>query len=231
MPAAPAAEGVPQGGDDPARMRVHDGQVILRIVVVGRRDPLQPAVEIVRRDLAQHGVHELGPSVPEHDPGEVDRGGHGGMGGDPCPQQLMRPEAQHIEHRRVDLTQRPVHTRGDDRVVRPLPPQRSVHQLGRQRRVPSVELVGPLLLPGPAQQRWQNEVRVRVPFVHGPERLEGEHTDGVLLRTAVRLARLVRTTGLLTHEKGAPDTGRDTEPRVRRADEPPGVGHLGLRAW
>ena len=55
-------------------------------------------------------------------------------------EQLVRAEGEHVQHRRVDLAQRPVHAGGDDRVVRPLPAQRPVDQLGGQRRVPAVEL-------------------------------------------------------------------------------------------
>ena len=46
---APAAERVPQRGDDPARVRVHDGEMVLGVLVVRRRDPLQPAVQVVLR--------------------------------------------------------------------------------------------------------------------------------------------------------------------------------------
>ena len=139
-PGAPAAQRVPQRRDDPSRMRVHDGEMVLGVLVVGRRDLLDPAVEVVLRDLPQHGVDELGPPVAEHDPRQLDGGGHGGVGRDPRPEQLMDAQAQHVEHRRVDLAQRPVDTRGDDRVVRALPAQRPVHQLGGQRRVPPVEV-------------------------------------------------------------------------------------------
>jgi hypothetical protein len=189
---------------------VHDGEVILGIVVVGRGDLLDPPLEIVLRDLPQHGVDELGPPVAEHDPGQLDGGGHGGVRRDPRPEQLVHTEAQYVEHRRVDLTQRPVHAGGDDGVVRPLPPQRPVHQLGRQGRVPSAELVGPLLLPRLAQQRRQNEVGVRVPLVHGPQRLEGEDADGVLLGPAVGLGGFTGPTGLVAHEKVLRISRRDT---------------------
>jgi hypothetical protein len=175
--------------------------MVLGIVVVGRRDPLQPAVEVVLRDLAEHGVDEFRPSVAQHHPGQFDGGGHGGVRGDAGPQQLVRAQAQHVQHRRVDLAQRPVDTGRDDRVVRPLAAQRAVHQLGGQRRVPGVEV---LVLARPAQQRGQDEVGVRVPLVHGPQGLEGEDADGVLLGPAVGLAG---PTGLFAHEKGAPDVG------------------------
>ncbi len=199
-----AAERVPQRRDDPAGVRVHDGEVVLGVLVVGRRDPRQPPVEVVHGDLAQHRVDELGPSVAEHDPRQLHRGGHGGVARDARPQQLVGAQAEHVQHRRVHLPQRPVDALGDDRVVRPLPAQRAVHQLRRERRVPRVEVA---LLPGLAQQRRQHQVGVRVPLVHGPERLEGEDADGILLGPAVRLAGLAGTAGLLAHEKGAPDVG------------------------
>ena len=180
-----AAEGVPQRGHDPPRVRVDDGEMVLGILVVGRCDPLQPAVEIVLRDLAQHGVDELGPPVAEHHPRQLDGGGDGRVRRDPRAEQLMRAEAQHVQHRRVDLPERPVHTGRQDRVVRPLPPQRPVDQLGGERRVPGVEVVFLACL---AQQGRQHEVGVGVPLVHGPQRLEGEDADGVLLGPAVGLA-------------------------------------------
>ncbi|GAA4958950.1 hypothetical protein GCM10023238_27200 [Streptomyces heliomycini] len=185
-------------------MRVHDGEVVLGVLVVGRRDPLQPAVEVVLRDLPQYGVDELGPPVAEHHPGQLDRGGHGGVRGDARAEQLVRAEVQHVQHRRVHLAQRPVHTGGDDRVVRPLTAQRAVHQLGGQRRVARLEVA---VLARLAQQRGQDEVGVRVPLVDGPQGLEGEDADGVLLGSAVGLGGPVGPTGLVAHEKGAPDVG------------------------
>ncbi|CAM5499757.1 hypothetical protein SGLAM104S_02113 [Streptomyces glaucescens] len=155
--------------------------MVLGVVLVGRRDPFQPAVQIVLGDLAQYGVDELGAPVAEHHAGQLHGGGHGGVRGDAGAEQLVRAEAEHVEHRRVDLPQRPVDAGGDHRVVGALPAQRPVHQLGGQRGVPPVELLGPLLLARLAQQRRQHEIGVGVPLVHGAQRLEGEDANGVLL--------------------------------------------------
>lgn len=135
-------------------------------------------------DLPQHGVHELGPSVAEHHPRQFDAGGDGGVGGDAGAEQLVRAEREHVEHGRVDLAQRAVDAGGDDGVVRALAAQRPVHQLGREGRVPSVEVPG---LAGLAQERRQHQVRVGVPLVDRPQRLEGEHPDRVLLGLPVGL--------------------------------------------
>src|SRR5690606_11975775 len=76
--------------------------------------------------------------------------------------------------------------------------QRAVHQLGGERRVPRVQLP---LLARLAQQRRQDEVGVGVPLVHGPQGLEGEDADGVLLGPTVRLAGPAGPTGLIAHGK------------------------------
>src|SRR5690606_21151107 len=159
---------------------------------------LQPAVEVLPGDLAQHGVDELGPPVAEHHPGQLDGRGHGGVRRDPGAEQLVRAQAQHVEHRRVHLPQRPVDAGRDHGVVGALVAQRAVHQLGGERRVPRVQLP---LLARLAQQRRQDEVGIGVPLVHGPQGLEGEDADGVLLGPTVRLAGPAGPTGLVAHGK------------------------------
>jgi hypothetical protein len=133
-------------------------------------------------DLAQHGVDELGAAVAQHHAGQFHAGADRRVGGDAGAQQLVRAQRQHVEHRRVDLAQRPVHAGRQHRVVGALAAQRAVHQLGGQRGVPVVEVPGGARL---AQQRGQHEVGVGVAFVDGAQRLEGEETHRVLAGTAV----------------------------------------------
>jgi hypothetical protein len=163
--------------------------VLLGVLLVGRRDPVQPAVEVVGRDLAQHGVDELRPAVPQHHPGQLDRRADRGVPRDTGAEQLMGAEREHVQHGRVHLAQGPVHALGDDRVVGPLAAQRAVDQLGGERRVPRVDAAFlRRLLPRLAQHGRKYEVGVRVPLVHGAQRLEGENADGVLAGAPVGLA-------------------------------------------
>ena len=189
MPRPAAAERVPERGDDPARVRVNDGEVVLGVLLVGGRHLLKPAVEVVRRDLPQDGVDEPGPPVAEHHPGEFHARRDRGVARDPRAEQLVRAEREHVEHRRVDLAQRPVDAGRDDRVVRALAAQRPVDEFGGERRVPGVEVPAVARL---AQQRGQDQVGVGIPLVDGPQRLEGQDADRVLLGTAVGLCGLAR---------------------------------------
>lgn len=194
-----AAERVPERRDDPARVRVDDREVVLGVVLVRGGHLRHPAVEVVGGHLAQHRVDELGAPLPQHHPGQLHARGDRRVGRDTGAEELVHAHVQHVQDRRVDLAQRPVDAGGDDRVVRPLPAQRAVDQLGRQGRVPVVEVA---LGAGLLQQRGQDEVRVRVALVDGPQDLEGEEADRVLLGAAVRLGGTA--TRLVVHVKGAP---------------------------
>lgn len=138
--------------------------MFLGVLVVGRRDLGEPRVEVLRGDLPQHRVDEPRPPVAQYGPGQLHGGRDRRVRRDPGAEQLVGAQREYVEHRRVDLAQRPVDAGGDHGVVRALVAQRAVHQLGRQRGVPAVEGAAPLdrvLLGGP-QQAGQDEVRVRV---------------------------------------------------------------------
>ena len=121
-----AAEGVAQRRDDPARVRVHDREVADRVGVVRRRDLGQPAVEVLPADLAQHRVDEAAAALAGDRPGQLDGGADRGVRRHPHREQLVGAEPQQVEHRRVDLVQRPVDAGGQHRVVRPAAAQRAV---------------------------------------------------------------------------------------------------------
>ena len=156
--------------------------MLLGVLVVGRRHPAQPGVQIRLSDLSQHGVDETRAPVTEHHPGQFHTRRDRRVGRDPGAEQLMGTEGEDVEHRRIDLAQRPVDTRRDDRVVGALPAQCPVDQLGGEGRVAGLETG---VLPGLPEQRRQHEIRIGVPLVDRSERLEGEDPYGILLGPAV----------------------------------------------
>ena len=56
---------------------------------------------------------------------------------------LVHAEAEHVEHRRVDLVERPREARGEDCVVASAKAQRAVRELGREGRVAALEVRAP----------------------------------------------------------------------------------------
>ncbi len=159
--------------------------MFLGVVLEGRGDLGEPGVEVVAGDAAQDGVDEARAAVAEDDAGEFDGRRDGGVRGDAGAEELVGAEAEHVEHGRVDLAQRAVHARGDDRVVRTASAQRPVDEFGGERGVARVEAA---LLAGLAQERGQDEVGVGVALVDGAQGVEGEDADGVLARRPVRAA-------------------------------------------
>ena len=103
-------QGGAEGGDDPVRVRVLDGQPLVA-AEPGQR-PFTPFLGRRPRDRAQHPVREpLGrPLAGRRD--ERDRLVDGGVRGDPHRQQLMDAEPERIEHLRVEPLQRAIDRRG-----------------------------------------------------------------------------------------------------------------------
>ena len=131
-----------------------------------RRDDGEPGVEVPGRDAAEHGVDVAGDPGAADRLGEVDRGRDGGVGADPGAEQLVRAEAQHEQHRRVELFQRAVAARGEHGVVAALAAQGAVGQLGREGGVAAGQ-------PALGEQPRQQQVGVGLALVHG-----GEHVVG-----------------------------------------------------
>ena len=160
------AEGGPVGADDPPGVAAADGEVA---VGVGRRvgrDDRQPGVQVSGRHPAQDGVDVAGDARADHLLGQVDRGGHGGVGPDPGGEELVRAEPEDLADRRVELVQRAVAAGREHGVVGALAAQRAVGELGREGGVAAGDVaVG--------QQLGQQQVRVCLAVLHRREDLVG----------------------------------------------------------
>ena len=155
---------------DPPWMGTAQGQRLDVIEPV--REVVGPLVPGACRDLAQHRVHQSGHPLTDGGRGEVDRGGHGGMGGHPHAQQLMASEPEQVQHGGLEGAEGPTGGRHQDLVVGSLQPAGAGQQLGGEGGVPAGD-------PPRGQQRWQHQVRVRVVGVHAAQAVEGGPACGI----------------------------------------------------
>ena len=94
-----------------------------------------PRLKVMGGHPAQDRVDEAGRARSGDLPGQVHRRGDGRVRADPGREQLVRAQAEHVAHGRVDLVEPAGAAGGDHGVVRGLPAQRPVAELGRQRGV------------------------------------------------------------------------------------------------
>ena len=136
---AVAEQGGAQGAHDPLRVAVphREGG---DSPALGHHD-VAPLLERPLADPPHHGVDEAARAGPGDDLGQAHGLVGGGVGGHPHPEQLVRPEPQHVEHLRVDPVGRAAGRLGDDGVVEALPPDGAEAQLGGEGRVAPLEAV------------------------------------------------------------------------------------------
>src|SRR5450755_517274 len=84
----------------------------------------------------------------------------------------MRTKAQDVEHQRIERVEWAIDEVTQDRVIGPQRPQRAINQLGRERRITSLE-------PAAGEQPWQHEIGVRILLAHGAQRVERDNADRV----------------------------------------------------
>ncbi len=157
---AAGSQRVAQAADHPARMGVGHRREPDRVGGRVGCDPADPAVEIVRGHLAKHRVGETGRALADLLPDQIHGGADRGVRRHPHREQLVRPEAQRIEH--LGLQLRPVETGGDDGVVGALATEGSRHQLSGERGVTTRQLVL-------AKHMGQHEVGIGVVETHRPQ--------------------------------------------------------------
>ena len=129
--------------DDPPRVGVRDRQVPEQVGVARRRDPADPAVEVVLAHPPQHRVGEPGRTRPDVGAHQRDGRRDRRVRRHPHRQQLVGAQPQRVEHPRLHLGQRPVDAGGEHGVVQALAAYGSGRQLGRERRVAAGEPVPP----------------------------------------------------------------------------------------
>ena len=147
---------------DPLRVRVPDSERG-RDVAIGRRDGVQPGVEVPLTDPAHHGIDQTG------SPGTIDLPGqrNGGVGSrvdrHPHTQQLVRAEPQRVEHSPVDPGDWPVGGNLDDRVVDTAQSRCAIGHFGGECRIAAAQAPPPQLV-------WEFEIGVAAvsnPAHHG----------------------------------------------------------------
>ena len=133
--ASPTARRRPSGG---ASARRRDGPRGPRRRAARPAPASRPGrAAAILRSTALTNLARPSPSTTRASSTEADTAAWVGMR---VPSSWCAPRLEHVEHRRVDLAQRPVDAGGDDRVVRALAAQRAVDQLGGEGGVPGVEV-------------------------------------------------------------------------------------------
>ena len=155
----------PQGGDDPLGVAVEHRKG--RCAAPVRHDGIPPLLDRALADPTHDGVDEAAGTRPRHDLGEPDGLVRGRVRRDAHPEQLVRAEAEHVEHLRVDARGRAPGGLGDDGVVEALPADRAEGELGGEGGVTPLE-------PVPAQDGRQLEVRVGAVRDRAQERVRRE---------------------------------------------------------
>ena len=159
----------PQRGDDPLGVAVPHRQRRGSPTLGHHR--VAPLLERALAEPAHDGVDEAAGPGAGHHLGQTHRLVGGRVRGDPHAEQLVGPQAQHVEHLRVDAVGRSAGGLDDDGVVEALPADGAEGELGGEGGIPGLEPVA-------AQDGGHLEVGVG-PVVDGPQQRVGGEPGGL----------------------------------------------------